>query len=154
MVLYLSFDYINKRKGKNVCKKIGVNVPREKRAAMIHNYQRYGKRERLSLFHGAELSDVPVRVHVRDPRLQHLLLIYLPLSEVPEIAPERFRIQRRRVAVKRQHLSYVLRMFYFLCRKICINVCNNVYIVVTFSRLGINRVNGCQSCSWTAEQGK
>ena len=74
---------------------------------MIHNYPRYGKRERLSLFHSAELSDVPVRVHVRDPRLQHLLFIYLPLSEVPEIAPERFRIRRPRVAVKRQYLSNV-----------------------------------------------
>ena len=82
-------------------------MPRGKIAAMIHNYPRYGKRERLSLFHSAELSDVPVRVHVRDPRLQHLLFIYLPLSEVPEIAPERFRIRRPRVAVKRQYISNV-----------------------------------------------
>ena len=42
----------------------------------------------------------------------------------------------------------------YLCRNICINVCNNVYMVITFSRQGINGVNGCQSCSWTAEQGK
>ena len=42
----------------------------------------------------------------------------------------------------------------YLCRNICINVCNNVYMVITFSRQGINRVNGCQSCAWTAEQGK